>query len=88
MPGFRLERRPLGALALAILVIGWRILSHPPAHLWRDWIFILGCYGAYTTLASKSRAWPTVTSISMAFLLGIYIQGQLLYTLSIWGFGP
>jgi hypothetical protein len=88
MPGFRFKPGEWGGLAFAVLLIGWRILGRPPGSLWRDWILLLGAYGLFTALASRSRAWPQVTVTLMAFLLGIYVHGQILYTLSILGFLP
>ncbi len=75
-------------MGLVLLVLAWRILSRPPGSLWRDWIFILGVYGLWGAIASRSRAWPQVTAATMAFLLGIYLHGQVLYTLSVLGLLP
>jgi hypothetical protein len=88
MPKIQLEPRQLRQIVLAILLLGWRLLSHPLTSLWRDWIFILGVYWLYTALASRSRAWPQVTAATMAFLLGIYIHGQTPYALSVLGLAP
>lgn len=68
----------LGPLAVAF----WRIAYPSPVGLWRDWILILSLYGIYGCLASRTRAPSVIPLAIMAYLLGVYIQGQLPYALA------
>jgi len=78
-------REKLIPVVLFVTIAVWRLASQPMRPLWRDWLLILAVYGFYTLFARASRAWPLVTASVMAFLLGIYVIGQLPYSLSVFG---
>lgn len=82
-----LSRRALFGVLAFLAIAVWRILSRPPAVLWRDWLLILAGYGIYTLFARTSRTWPIVTASVMAYLFGIYMHGHLPYALSVLGLG-
>lgn len=75
------------ALGPSLLAI-WRLVQPPAVGLWRDWVLILSVYSVFSIYRHKSPAWPTVTVATMAFLLGIYVHGQLPYALSALGLAP
>jgi hypothetical protein len=83
------EARPYRGIevlpAAALLV--WRLAADQPATYWKDWMLVLGVLWIYTLLQSKSPAWPTVTLSVMAYLLGIYLLGQLPHALAVLGIG-
>ena len=81
----RSVREKVLPLVIFMAIAFWRIFSQPTKSLWRDWLLILAVYGTYTIFARASRALPVVTASVMAFLLGIYIHGQLPYSLSVFG---
>lgn len=74
----------LSALGAAI----WRAAVVPAGELWRDWVLILAAYAAYTACLRESRHWPAATAGVMAFLLGLYVQGQFPHLLAVLGLGP
>jgi len=83
------DPRTRGVLVLlAVGVVVWRALAVPPGLLWRDWVLILAAFAAFTVLKPTSRHRPAVTAGVMAFLLGIYVQGQLIHVLTVLGMRP
>jgi hypothetical protein len=81
--------RVRAAIVLAALsAIAWRLLAVPPGRWWRDWVLLLSAYAAYTLFRRDSRHWPMATATLMAFLLGIYIQGQARHVWALLGMGP
>lgn len=70
------------------LILAWRLLAYPANQFWRDWVVIVSLYWIYTALASRTRAWAPVTVAVLAYLLGIYVHGQLPQTLSVLGAQP
>jgi hypothetical protein len=72
----------------ALSTIAWRLLAVPPGKLWRDWVLLLSAYAAYSLSRRNSRHWPIATAALMAFLLGIYIQGQARHVWTLLGMGP
>jgi len=75
-------------LALAAALLIWRILARPPGLLWRDWGIVVALVWIFAVLAPRSRARPTVVSAAAAWLLGLYVKGQLPLMLSILGLAP
>ena len=73
--------------AAAALLL-WRILALPPQDLYRDGIAILALYWIFTVFGIRSKAWPSVTGVTMIFLAAIYLQGQLSHTLISLGISP
>ena len=76
--------RVAAALAAAAIIV-WRIAAVPPSRWWRDWTLILALFFLYTLFRRNSPAWPAVTAGLMAFLLGIYVQGQAPHILAVLG---
>ena len=72
---FLRTRAALHLVACAGL-LGWRAWTLR-SDVWYDWVSIIALYWAYSAVASKSRAWPSVTTAVMGVLLGIYAAGQL-----------
>ena len=68
------------ALAASALLL-WRLWSCPPAMLWRDWLLVLAVTWLVRSLRAKSPSGSTLTISAMAYLLGIYVAGQLPHTL-------
>jgi hypothetical protein len=85
------ERSPSGrpwlTLTAVILLLSWRGSIQPLSGLWRDWIVVLALYVGAAALYSRSPSWPRVTLSVMAYLLGLYVMGQLPHTLIALGFG-
>jgi hypothetical protein len=63
----------------------WRVVTVPFYQLWRDWVFLLAVYGLYSHFRRTCREWPVTTASMMAFMLGLYWQGQFLHVLSVLG---
>ena len=72
----------------ALVALAWRGLSQPVEHLWRDWVVLLSLYWIYTVFCEKKPHWPKVTAAVMAFMLGIYVQGQWIHVLSVLVLAP
>jgi len=85
MPESRARRLEL-VLAVALLLA--RILTQPPGLLWRDWGIVVALVWIVAVLAPRSRAFPTVVTAAGAYLLGLYVKGQLPLMLSILGLAP
>lgn len=81
-------RWTVAELAGALSLLAWRVAASPLSALWRDAVAILAVYWIITALASKTRLWPSVTAAAAAFLLGIYVQGQVPHVLSVLRLGP
>ena len=60
----------------ATAVIGWRLAAVPVGRLWRDWVLLLALEAILTVAAARRKSWPVVSAGLMAYLLGIYVQGQ------------
>jgi hypothetical protein len=84
-PASRERRLRIAVLVVAAATVAWRAGVLPFDQLWRDWIVILAFYGAYSTLKRDARSWPLATAAVTAFLLGIYVQGQLRHVLTVLG---
>ena len=71
-----LRTRSAVHLAACATLLGWRALILRGG-IWHDWVAVVALYWAYTSVSSKSPAWPTVTTAVMGGLLGLYAAGQL-----------
>lgn len=80
-------RTQAAAAAVAILIAVFRAATLPPAQWWRDWVLLLTLYGLYSLFRRRSESWPIVTATLMAFLLGLYVQGQAPHVLAVLGSG-
>ena len=80
--------REFGEVGLAVLVLAWRVIVCPAGLLWRDWIAVAAVFWAYTALRRRSGEWSLVTAALAAFLLGLYVHGQVPHTLRVLGFLP
>ena len=76
-----------GELWLALALILWRLAACSPAHLWKDWILIVSAFWIYTRYKSGSPAWPVAAVTVTAYLLGIYLLGQLPHAIAVLGIG-
>lgn len=85
MPESRARRLEI---ALAVVLILWRVLTQPPGLLWRDWGLVLAGVWIFAVLAPRSPARPTVVAAAAAYLLGLYVKGQLPLMLAILGLAP
>ena len=84
-PGDR--RFLIGERIAALSLIVWRLVAAPPAAYWKDWMILVAVYWLYTTFVPRSNAWTTVTTTLTAWLLGIYVYGQLPHALAVLGIG-
>lgn len=75
-------------ILVAIMVLVWRFSVCPWSAVWRDWITILAAYWIYTPFRIRGREWPVVTVSVMAFLLGIYADGQVRHLGIVFGGSP
>jgi hypothetical protein len=75
----RVRRRPwiLLELALAGLLIAWRLAAPTWHPVWMDLLFYLALYWAWTALFPESKAWTRVTLALMLLGLGIYLKHQI-----------
>lgn len=73
------------ALVLALLL--WRVWSVPTESLWRDWLLLVTFAVAARVWKPASRFSSATTIFVAAFMLTVYVQGQLphlLETLGLW----
>lgn len=76
------------AVLTAVGIAAWRLAAVPVPLWWRDWSLILALFAVYTVFRRESRTWPAVASAVMAFLFGIYVQGQLPHIVAVLGSAP
>jgi hypothetical protein len=77
VPGFEIRPGMAWGVGLAATaVIGWRLAAVPVGRLWRDWVLLLALEAIVTVAAARRKSWPVVSAGIMAYLLGIYVQGQ------------
>lgn len=75
-------------MAVAFVVLGWRVWTLPFRDLSRDWVSILSAFLILATLG-KSRVFRLgLTLAAVLLLLGIYVSGQFHHTLSVLGLAP
>ena len=77
----------VGGVLTSLALLGWRIASPGPG-LWRDWVAVLALYWLYSAFASRSGKWVQVTLSVMAYLLSIYVLGQVPHVVAAWGQAP
>ncbi len=70
-PG-RQRLRTLAALAVPLLLLGWRLAVCPPALLWRDGAAILSAFAAFVILVPRGRSRQPVTMAVMLLMLAAY----------------
>jgi hypothetical protein len=75
-------------IALAVLVLGGRLVTQSPSRLWRDWLVILSGYALYLLCRPQSPSRATVTLSVMAYLFGLYALGQIPHTAVSLGLSP
>jgi hypothetical protein len=88
--GERVRRRgvlDLLGIAGCIVILGWRIISLPGLAVCRDWAAILSLYSLYSLFSSESPRRTQVTLCAMAYLLAIYMLGQVPQIAAAWGWG-
>ena len=71
------------AAATALLI--WRLADLAASHYWRDWIIVFAVIWIWTELKPKSPAYPLVLTTASAYLLGIYVWGNLPHALAALG---
>jgi hypothetical protein len=76
-----------GAVLPALCCV-WRIILLPLSQLWTDWVIILAVYFLLRGFLKSLRAWPAITLVTVTLLLGVYVFGQLPYTLVVLGRSP
>lgn len=74
-------------IAAAVALLVWRLADQPPGRYWRDWMIVFALVWGWSAFKPKSPALPVVHATGMAYLLGIYVLGQLPHALAVLGFG-
>ena len=69
----------------ASAVLAWRVRHCPADSLWRDWLFVLAAFWIVTAAARRSKAWPVVLGLTMAFLFAVYAVRQVPLSLAVLG---
>jgi hypothetical protein len=87
MLGTRLQGSPRWELAIPLGILFWRLATESPSEYWKDWMLLASLFWIYTVFQSKSTSWPVVTVTVMAYLLGIYLLGQVPHALAVLGIG-
>lgn len=76
------------SLGVAPAILLWRMWTVSVELLWRDWLVVASIHALLLALAPRASALPTITASVIAYLLGIYIYGQLPYALAALGLSP
>jgi hypothetical protein len=77
------------AAAVAAFLLAYRVFAPSARPLWGDWVMVAGVsLGLTLLLASKPRSLRSVTTLTAAYLLATYLQGQIPRALSTLGLGP
>lgn len=76
-----------GRFRLAWLLLLWRVAALPLEGLWRDWIAVLAVYWILAG-GTDPRPRPALAVATMAFLFGVFANGQAGHLLRVLGFGP
>jgi len=69
----------------AAVLLSWRIRSLPISTLWHDWVTVMAVFWIFTALAARTRAWPAVLGVLMAFLSALYFFHQVPQSLALLG---
>ena len=88
MPGLLNRRLPpeVWEILAAGAIVAWRALTHPPAStLWRDGVTVVCVFWIVTAVAGRTRAWPAVLGVMMAFLFAVYAAAQVPLSLAVLG---
>jgi hypothetical protein len=85
-PGPPALRWALGSASL--LLAAWRLWTVPVGQLWRDWGLIVAFLALLSSAAPRRPFRTVVLCAAMAFLLGIYVQGQWPHLLALFTGGP
>jgi hypothetical protein len=67
----------------ASAMVAWRFRTHPAAGLWRDWVVVLGVWWIATAIAGRTKAWPALLGLMMAFLFAQYAALQVPLSLAV-----
>jgi len=65
-----------------------RFLFRPLEGIWRDWVVIISIYWMGVTLKPSLRMSQPFVVGTMLYLMGVYLAGQLGYSLSLLGNTP
>ncbi|HXX93515.1 MAG TPA: hypothetical protein VEN81_07770 [Planctomycetota bacterium] len=66
-----------------LALVAWRIASLPIKDLWRDVLLLLGLYWILEIGMAARGGSRIVRTLFMAFMMGIYLQGQLPFALKM-----
>jgi len=72
-------------IVAASLILAWRIGTTPRTTLWRDWVVLMCGFWIFSVLAGKTKAWPVVLGLLMAFLFVLYGLGQVPTSMAFYG---
>jgi hypothetical protein len=78
----------LRKLGPSVILLGWRATVLPATQLPGDWVTILAAYFLLRAFALPRQTWTFLTVATVTLLLGIYLFGQIPYTLAILGRSP
>ncbi len=85
MTNLRERWATLGEAAIAFAVIAWRLAAGSPADWLKDWILVVAVCGYFARLKPGARAQSVIAALVMAYLLGIYLLGQVPLALFVFG---
>ncbi len=64
-------------IAIALVLLAWRLTGYPLSTLYRDWVALLSIYWIFTAQYRESRLWPWVTNILVLWLMALYSRNQV-----------
>jgi hypothetical protein len=70
------------------IFLAWRAAVLPASQLAGDWVAIVAAFFLLRAFAPHRQVWTFVTVATVTLLLGIYLFGQIPYTLIILGRSP
>lgn len=72
-------------IAAALGLLLWRLADQPATQYWRDWMVVFAFVWIWTAVKPKSTTLPVILTTASAYLLGIYMWGNLPHALAAFG---
>jgi len=66
-------------------LVAFRLATCPAERMWKDWLLILGLFGAGRALFAPTSSPSAIAPSLMAYFLAIHIAGQLPHVIAVLG---
>ncbi len=81
------RRRLVLELSVTAAVLLWRLRAVPLRMIWQDAAAVLAVYWLYCAARDSARPRPLAASVVAAYLVGVYLSGQVPHLLRALGWG-